>query len=158
MLSLIVIWPVRSRRADLFAATRRPLLRSAVGNTVGASDVDLVRSQHPGEIRMQPVVAHTRQHVAQFPDHPALAAVEKGEALRGVRDGYCLVIERAELGGGYFAARLDVSGQHGAPVRFVPLNSPQQVGARSETGRTRAFKRDPGAGAFGLKQFVEECG
>src|SRR5690349_6997249 len=96
MLSLIVIWPVRSRRAHVFAATRRPLLRSAVGNTVSASDVDLVRSQHPGEIRMQPVVAHRRQHVAQFPDHPALAAVEKGETLRGVRDGHCLVIERAE--------------------------------------------------------------
>src|SRR3954452_7753576 len=96
MLSLIVIWPVRSRRAHVFAATRRPLLRSAVGNTVGASDVDLVlRWGCPGRCCKsegsvappEPVGSGCRIHEEEHRREEGYASIDGPGSPESSRDG-----------------------------------------------------------------------
>ena len=112
--------------------------------------VRLVRLQHFGEIGMQPVIPHARQHLAQYSHHPALPAIEKGDALADVRDCHCLAVEGADFHGRSFTKGFEMTDEHRAPARFVPLNGPHQLGDRAGAGCARAPERDPCSGTLRL--------
>ena len=52
---------------------------------------------------MKLVIADARQHFAQLPHDPALAAIEEGDALAKVGYGHRLTVKGADLRRGRFA-------------------------------------------------------
>jgi hypothetical protein len=67
-----------------------------------------------------------------------------------------LAIEGAHLRRWRLTERLDVTGQHLAPARFVLLNGLDQLSDRTAASHACALERDPGPGTLRFEQLIEE--
>jgi hypothetical protein len=113
-----------------------------------------MRNQHVREIRVKAAIVDSRQNLTQLAHHPALTAIEEGDALLKIGYGPSLFHKtRRSLSPGF-----QVASQHGGPARFVALDGPHQFRNRPASCRACTLERHPRSGAGRLELRIEPSG
>src|SRR4051794_5333171 len=119
-------------------------------------NIRLMRPQYFAKIRVDMIVAYSRQGLAQLADDPALSTIEEGNTFAKVGNRDCLLIKGTDLRRRRDAERLEMTRQHGTPTRFISLNIRHQLRYRPAACCASALESDPGAGALCFEQLIEK--